>query len=304
MSTVLVTGAAGLLGRFVIRDLVAQGYTVRGLDRRCGNENIEWHVGDVTSPTLVAKAMAGVDAVMHIAAIPNIWSGDGRTIMRVNLLGTYTVLEVAEAAGVKRVIFCSSDSVAGYTVREGRMLAPHYAPIDLAHPLLATDPYAISKVAGEDLVRAYALRGMSVVALRTVFVAYPEMAGEIVARASDPDNYRGPMAGGSSSAGGGPLHHHIDPRDLARAFRLALELKLPCGAFERFYLSAQVTLSPEPTLDRLRRLHGGSVEIRAPDVYAKQPFAPLYDLTHAADHLGFVAEYDQRHLLAGLPAFS
>lgn len=304
MSTILVTGAAGLLGRHVVRDLLGHGHTVRGLDRRRAEEDIEWHIGDVTSPELVAKAVAGADAVMHIAAIPNIWSGDGQTIMRVNLLGTYTVLEAAEAASIKRVIFCSSDSVAGYTVREGKMLAPYYAPLDLDHPLLATDPYAISKVAGEDLARAFALRGMSVVALRTVFVAYPDMAGEIVARAKDPDNYRGPMVGGPSSAGGGPLHHHIDPRDLARAFRLAFELKMAPGEFERFYLSGQVTLSPEPTLDRLRRLHGGSVEIRNPDIYAKQPFAPLYDLTHAAERLGFVAEYDQRHLLAGLPGFS
>jgi nucleoside-diphosphate-sugar epimerase len=304
MSTILVTGAAGLLGRFVVRDLLAHGYAVRGLDRRQGDSDIEWHVGDVTSPELVQRAMAGVDAVMHMAAIPNIWSGDGQTIMRVNLLGTYTVLEAAEAAGVGRVVFCSSDSVAGYTVKEGRMLPPRYAPLDLAHPLLATDPYAISKVLGEDMARAYALRGMSAVALRTVFVAYPEMAGEIVARAKDPAGYRGPMVGGPSSAGGGPLYHHIDARDLARAFRLAFELNLEPGAFERFYLSAQVTLSPEPTLARLRRLHGGAVEIRDPDVYAAQPFAPLYDLAHAADRLGFVAEYDQRHLLAGLPAFS
>lgn len=304
MSTILVTGAAGLLGRFVVADLLAHCHIVRGLDRRCGDADIDWHVGDVTSPDLVATAMAGVDAVMHLAAIPNIWSGDGQTIMRVNLLGTYTVLDAAEAAGAKRVIFCSSDSVAGYTVREGKMLAPLYAPLDHDHPLLATDPYAVSKVAGEDIARAYALRGMSVVALRTVFVAYPEMAGEIVARAMDPDNYRGPVVGGPSSAGGGPLNHHIDPRDLARAFRLALGLALPAGGFERFYLSAQVTLSPEPTLDRLRRLHKGCVEIRNPEVYARQPFAPLYDLKHAAERLGFVAEYDLRHLLAGLPAFS
>lgn len=303
-SAVLVTGAAGLLGRFVVRELLDHGYIVRGLDRRAGDADIAWHVGDVTSPDLVKKAIDGVDAVLHIAAVPNIWSGDGQTIMRVNCLGTYTVFEAAEAAGVQRAVFCSSDSVAGYTVREGRMLAPRYAPLDLDHPLLATDPYAISKILGEDLARAYALRGMSVIALRTVFVAYPEMAGEIVARAKDPDNYRGPMAGGPSSAGGGPLHHHIDPRDLARAFRLAVELPMDAGAFERFYLSAQVTLSPEPTLDRLRRLHGEAVEIRVPDVYAKQPFAPLYDLTHAAERLGFVAAHDQRHLLAGLPAFS
>ncbi len=304
MSFLLVTGAAGLLGRFVVRELLAHGHGVRGLDRREGEAEIEWHVGDVTSPEVVQRAMAGVDAVLHIAAIPNIWSGDGQTIMRVNILGTYTVFEAAEAAGIQRVVFCSSDLVAGYTVREGRMLAPRYAPLDIDHPLLATDPYAVSKVLGEDLARAYALRGMSVVALRTVFVAYPEMAGEIVARAKDPANYRGPMVGGPSSAGGGPLYHHIDPRDLARAFRLAFELTLAPGALERFYLSAQVTLSPEPTLERLRRLHGNSIEIRAPEVYANQPFAPLYDLTHAAERLGFVAAYDQRHLLAGLPAFS
>lgn len=303
MSAVLVTGAAGLLGRFVVRELLAKGYCVRGLDRRPGEAAIEWHVGDVTDPGLVARAMAGADAVLHIAAIPNIWSGDGQTIMRVNLLGTYTVFEAAEAAGVKRVVFCSSDSVAGYTVREGRMLHPRYAPLDLDHPLLATDPYAVSKVMGEDLARAYALRGMSVAALRTVFVAYPEMAGEIVARAKNPAAYRGPMVGGPSSAGGGPLHHHIDPRDLARAFRLALELPMEAGEFERFYLSAEVTLSPEPTLERLRRLHGDSVEIRDSALYVRQPFAPLYDLSHAAERLGFVAEYDQRGMLAGLPGF-
>jgi hypothetical protein len=75
------------------------------------------------------------------------------------------------------------------------------------------------------------------------------------------------------------------------------------GSFERFYLSAQVTLSPEPTLDRLRRLHGGAVTVRQPEVYARNPYAPLYDLNHAAERLGFVAQLDQRHLLAGIEGF-
>ncbi len=303
MKSILVTGAAGLLGRFVVAELLQHGYAVRGFDRRAGSSAIDWCVGDVTDPVAVGQAMQGMDGLLHIAAVPNIWSGDAQTIMRVNTLGTYTVFDAAEAAGIGHAVFCSSDSVAGYTVREGRMLAPRYAPLDLEHPLLATDPYAVSKVLGEDLARSFALRGMSVVALRTVFVAYPEMAGEIVARAKDPAAYRGPAVGGPSSAGGGPLHHHIDARDLARAFRLALELKLAGGDFERFYLSAQVTLAPEPTLERLRRLHGAAVQVRDPGVYERQPFAPLYDLTHAAERLGFLAEFDQRHLLAGLPGF-
>jgi nucleoside-diphosphate-sugar epimerase len=294
---ILVTGAAGLLGRFVTDDLLRSGARVRGLDRRAGAAAIEWHVGDVTDPALVAAAMAGVDGAMHIAAVPNIWSGDSQTIMRVNTLGTYTVLDAAEVAGIARLVFCSSDSVAGYTVREGRMLPPLYAPLDIDHPLRATDSYAVSKILGENLCRAYAYRGMSIVALRTVFVAYPEMAGEIRARSAAPDAYRGPAVGGPSSAGGGPLHHHIDPRDLARAFRLALELPLAPGSFERFYLSANVTLSPEPTVDRLRRLHGDAVQIRDRVLYSRTPFAPLYDLCHAAERLGFVAEHDQRHLI-------
>lgn len=294
---VLVTGAAGLLGRFVVDELRGNGYSVRGFDRRRGVSDIDWRVADITDVAAIGDTVKGMDAVLHIAAVPNIWSGDGQTIIRVNVQGTYTVLEAAEAQGIERFVFCSSDSVAGYTVREGRMLQPLYAPLDLNHPRLATDPYAISKVLGEDLAQAYALRGMSVVALRAVFVAYPEMAPEIIARAKDPGNYRGPMAGGPSSAGGGPLHHHIDPRDVARAFRLAMELPMNKGEFDRFFLSSQVTLSPEPTLDRLRRLHGANIEIRQPDVYAKQPFAPLYDLSYAADRLGFKAQYDQRHLI-------
>jgi nucleoside-diphosphate-sugar epimerase len=305
MSRILVTGAAGLLGRFVVRELRAHGYDVRGFDRHAGESDggVEWIVADVTDRAAVKQAMQGVDAVLHIAAVPNIWSGDGPTIMHVNTQGTWLVFDAAEAEGIQRVVFCSSDSVAGYTVREGSMLPPSYAPLDLAHPLNATDPYALSKVAGEDIARAYALRGMSVLALRTVFVAYPEMAGEIVARAKDPLNYHAPVAGGPSTAGGGPLHHHIDARDLARAFRLALELPMQPGDFERFYLSAGVTLSPEPTVERLRRLHGDAVEIRDAEYYRRHPYAPLYDLTHAATRLGFVPEFDQRHLLAGLPGF-
>jgi hypothetical protein len=69
------------------------------------------------------------------------------------------------------------------------------------------------------------------------------------------------------------------------------------GGFERFFLSSQVTLSPEPTLDRLRQLHGDTIEIRDPEVYARQPFAPLYDLSNTAQRLGFLAKYDQRHLI-------
>lgn len=244
------------------------------------------------------KAAAAEDqhAVIHIAAVPNIWSADPETIMRVNVLGTWNVFQAAEAMGVRRVVLCSSDSVVGFTVREGNMVPPLYAPVDLEHPLQATDPYALSKVLGEEIGRSFAARGMEVVVLRPVFVAYPEMADELRVRAEDPVRYRGSMAGGPSAAGGGPLWHHVDPRDAARAFRLALALRQP--TFERFFISAEVTLAPEPTLERLERVLGREIEIRRPEVFRENPFAPLYDLAPARERLGFMAEHEQRHLVA------
>ncbi|HYG43368.1 MAG TPA: NAD-dependent epimerase/dehydratase family protein [Bordetella sp.] len=297
---VLVTGAAGLLGRYVVRELLRQGVAARGLDLRAGAEDIEWQAGDITDPAAVAQAVQGCFAVLHIAARPNIWSGDEDDIFRINTLGAWNVLRACEAAGVARVVLCSSDSVMGYTVREGAMVPPDYLPVDLAHPLRATDPYALSKVLGEDIGRAFALRGIEVIAMRTVFVAYPEMEGEIRARARDPDAYVGRQAGGPSSAGGGPLFNYIDPRDLAHAFWLALRMPSPGTAalpFEAFYLAAADTLAPEPTVQRLERLLGRPVPVRDPALYQNQPHASLYDLAPARARLGFVPRHSLRHLI-------
>ena len=90
-----------------------------------------------------------------------------------NVLGTWNVFQAAECARVRQVIFCSSDSVIGFTVREGKMLPPFYAPVDLEHPLQTTDPYALSKLLGEDIARSFALRRMEVIVLRPVAVRSP-----------------------------------------------------------------------------------------------------------------------------------
>ena len=146
---------------------------------------------------------------------------------------------------------------------------------------------------GEEMGRSFALRGkMQVVVLRPVFVAYPEMYDEIRARSRSPETYKGTPAGGPSSAGGGPCWHHVDPRDAARAFRMALELKNV--TYDRFFLCANVTLSPQPTLERLKAVLGKLPPVRKPEVYRDNPFAPLYDLSHTRDVLGFDAEYDAR----------
>ncbi len=295
-ANVLVTGSGGLLGRHVLRELAGR-CSVSGFDQKRAPEDAPQALGDVTNLAAVREACAGKDAVVHIAALPNIWSGPGDRVMTVNVTGTWNVLQAAEDAGVRRVVLCSSDSVVGFTVLSGAMLPPDYAPVDLAHPLRASDPYALSKVLGERLGAAFVERGkLEVVALRPVFVLYPEMIPEVKARAQDPARYKGPMAGGPSAAGGGPLWHYVDPRDAARAFRLALDVER-CAGFEGIFISAASTLAPEPTLERLERTLQRRVSVRRPAVYTRNPYAPLYDLAPARDLLGFEPEHDLRHLI-------
>jgi nucleoside-diphosphate-sugar epimerase len=290
---VLVTGANGLLGRAVVKELTGQ-CEVTGFDMSQGDAPIAWKIGDLTDAKSVTDAVKGQDAIIQIAAIPNIWSGNGETIMKVNVVGLWNVLQAAEDAGVKRVVICSSDSVIGFTVREGAMKPPVYLPVDLDHPTDPTDPYALSKLLGEEMGRSFAQRGkLEIVVLRPVFVAYTEMYGEIEARSKDPANYKGPMVGGPSAAGGGPCWHQVDPRDAARGFVRALEMENV--VFERFFLCGNVTLHPKPTLERLREVLGGHLpEIRSPEIYEKNPYAPLYDLSHSRERLGFDAEFDAR----------
>jgi len=136
---VLVTGAGGLMGGYVIDELKGR-CTLSGLDVLPDKSNIAHVTDTITNAEAVTRAMQGMDAVVHIAAIPNIWSGTGDEIIHTNVTGTWNVLKAAEEAGVKRVIVTSSDSVIGYTVLAGTMIPPDYLPIDAAHPRRPTDP--------------------------------------------------------------------------------------------------------------------------------------------------------------------
>ena len=292
---VLVTGAGGLLGSYVVDELNGR-CRVSGLDVVAPRTPMTFAKASIEDFAAVASAAKGQDAIVHIAARPNIWSGSGSEIMTTNTIGTWNVLQAAEQAGVRRVILTSSDSVVGFTVTQGSMLPPDYLPIDLEHPLRPTDPYALSKQLCETIGRSFAARGrFEIVVIRPVYVLYPEFECEVKARAADPKGYKGPAAGGRQPAGGGVMWHYVDPRDLARAYRLALEADRP--EFGPYFISASSTLAPEPTIDRLAAHMGRLVAIKRPEVYAANPFAPLYDLTPARDALGFEAKHDMRKLL-------
>lgn len=137
MPVVVVTGAAGFLGRRFTEELILRGYLVRGVDVRPGRGII---AGDISVPGAWTDTLRGADLVVHAAAIVT-ESGPRADFVRVNVTGTKTVLEQACAAGVRRVVHLSSKVVHGRSFADG---------IDETAPVQPTgNPYTDTKIAAE-----------------------------------------------------------------------------------------------------------------------------------------------------------
>ena len=129
-----------------------------------GAETIE---GDIRDFELVGRVLAGADAVYHLAAVVSVLSSleDPQTTWEVNLKGTYNVLEAARRAKVKRVAYISSSAVYGEYPK---------LPFKEGFPSQPESPYALSKLAGEQLCSLYwRLYGLKTVALRLFNVYGP-----------------------------------------------------------------------------------------------------------------------------------
>lgn len=153
--TVLLTGAAGRIGSMLRERLPSLGWSLRQLDLVPTDGAI---TGDVSDPAVLDDAMAGMDAVVHLAgqATEAPWP----TVQRNNLDGLYQLFEAARRHGVPRVVFASSNHAVGFTPRGDGEL-----PGDL--PPRPDTLYGVSKAFGEALGRYYADRyGMQVACLR------------------------------------------------------------------------------------------------------------------------------------------
>jgi len=116
---VLVTGATGQLGAAVVRLGVPRGLRLRCLVRDRGRAaalaaaGVELVDGDVTEPASLARAVAGVEAVIHCAGLVSYRPQDRPALQAVNVEGTASLLRAARAAGVRRFVFSSSIAAIG-----------------------------------------------------------------------------------------------------------------------------------------------------------------------------------------------
>jgi uronate dehydrogenase len=152
--SVLLTGAAGAIGSALRARLPGYGWQVLGFDRDPVPGAI---IGDVTSAADLDAALAGVDAIVHLAAQPS--EAPWPVIRAANLDGVVQVFEAARRAGVSRVVYASSNHAVGYT--------PVVAELPADLPPRPDTLYGVSKVFGEALGRYYADRyGLQVACLR------------------------------------------------------------------------------------------------------------------------------------------
>jgi len=273
---VLVTGAGGLLGRAVVEHLRDLGVGVTAMLHRPGDIEAERVVtGSMADVGFVRDAVAGADAVVHCAALKAPMMGTAEDVFCGNVTGTFTVLEQAGQAGIRRAVVSSSYSVLGLTFAPA-MRHPAYLPIDELVPLQVEDPYAHSKQVDEltaDLM--WKRHGMTVVALRLPYLGGIE--DTIRARAE-----RIAMDPGFATAAR-EFWTYLETRDAARASVLALT-EPPAGCHV-VTVAAPNTLAPYPTEQLLAAYH--------PDVPRRRTFpgrtAP-FDLSRAQDLLHFSAE--------------
>ena len=257
---VLVTGAGGGIGRVAVAHLLDSGHEVVALVERDADApaGVPAVVGDCGDPAVVDRALPGVDAVVHLAAIPAP-VGDGAHVFVNNVRATYVVLDRAAAAGVRRAVIASSISVLGLAWgRPG--LTPHYVPVDEDHPILAEDPYALSKQADENTARMISRRhGTAVLALRFPFTGDDDRVAERAAQvAADP------------GAGVQDLWAWLHAGDAAVALRLAVESGVSgCHVLN---VMAPDTISAVPTEELLER-HHPTAERRRPLPGTTTPYA-------------------------------
>jgi nucleoside-diphosphate-sugar epimerase len=245
---ILVTGASGYVAKFVIEELT-KNHELILFSRRHPSQGpyateteSVFVQGDLTSLDYCRKAVSGVQVIAHIGGI-NVPSDD---TFRVNAVGTYNLMEAAREAGVRRVVLASSNCALGHCFQvTNRPFEVRYLPFDEVHPSAIEDNYGLSKfvneVTLETYVRAYGIEG---IALRLNWCWGP---AELEWRASQPFNPVDHMAG---------FWAYVDMRDVAQAFRVALEVPLSIpSSFKIYNVSAADTMADEATGELVSRFY-------------------------------------------------
>jgi len=282
MSTILVTGACGGVGTWTVEHLAREGHDVVGVDLRTPSgtrENVDFKAAELTDygETKQLVEAADPDAVLHLAAIPDPEDHAGSRVFENNAVSTYSVLDAAGAAGA-RIVWTSSESTYGTVFSEEDWL-PDALPIDEETPTEPEDPYALSKVVGEEIARRVVRRyGVDVVSIRPSWVNYPgRYETRAVREGFDPE----------TAELSGNLWSYVDVRDLVSALAAAIEAEI--DGHEAILVAAADNYLDRDTAATIEAVHG-----EVPTECDLAGDGSAFDCSKAARLLGWEAEHSWR----------
>ena len=250
---VIVTGGSGRAGTYTVRELANAGHTVINLDTQRPPEGLpgEFIQLDLTNAGEVYDAFfqAKPAGVCHLAANPSPGGFPRQQTFGNNVLSTYNVMQAAGDTGVPRLIYASSEMATGWLTTDA--LPPRF-PFNEDDRVATPNAYALSKYMGEVIADSMVTRypTMAICSLRINNVITPDRYDILQHRR---DNF---------PEGGGNFWSYIDARDVATAFRAALEGH--SNDHEVFLIAAADTSIDMPIREAIERLHGPLTTI-APD---------------------------------------
>jgi len=250
VAKVLVTGGSGKLGRAVLRDLVAHGYEVLNLDQNklpetiCASVTIDLtNFGEVASAILggVDERKGPFDAVVHLAAIPAPGLAANARVFANNVPSTYNVFEACRLAGIKNIVFASSETVLGLPFDT----PPPYAPVDEDYYPRPESAYSLGKLLDETMARQFCRwdPDLRIVGLRFSNVMNPEDYAAFPGFDADPRARKWNLWG------------YIDARDGAQAVRRSIEADFT--GFEPFIIANADTVMSRSNMSLLAQVFPG-----------------------------------------------
>jgi nucleoside-diphosphate-sugar epimerase len=241
MSRVVVTGGSGKLGRAVVDELLAHDHEVVNLDiappaePRCPFTRVDLtDYGQVVEAlTGIDRRYAGVDAVVHLAAIPGPGVTANAATFTHNITATYHVFAAARAAGITNVVWASSETLLGLPFET----PPPYLPVDEEYPARPETSYALAKHLEEQMVAQFCRwePRLKAIGLRFSNVMEPADYAAFPGYDADP------------ALRSWNLWGYIDARDGAQAVRRALEHQ--ATGMDVFIIANADTVMNRPTAE-------------------------------------------------------
>lgn len=249
MTHVVLTGGSGKLGRACLSELLEHGYSVTNVDLvRPADDPCPFVRADLTDMGQAMEVLHqvddrhdGVDAVVHLAAVPAPGMVPGSELFRNNTVSTYNVFASACHLGIRNIVWASSETVLGLPFST----PPPYVPIDEDYPPRPETAYSLSKTMGEEMARQFCRwdPDLKIVGLRFSNVMLPEDYAQFAGFDDDPASRKW------------NLWSYIDARDGAQAVRKALEA--PLTGAEVFIIASPDTVLTRPVTELMAEFFPG-----------------------------------------------